>query len=480
MVRGLAWTSASKAAEQGISWVVTIMMARLLAPSDYGIMALAMIVLQFTTYLTEFSIGGALVQRDDADEEYLSTTFWFSLVAGLAGYAISFNASDLIASFFATPALAPVIRFLGLTFIAAMLATVPRALIERGLRFEKKAMADAAGNLTNGAVAISCAYAGLGVWSLVYAAVAKGTVSLIVLAISARWVPRLMWNQKKLNTLFRFGIPVTLSKFLSYFYYNVDTLIVGKFLGDKILGFYSMAFLLATMPVEKVANIVNQVNFPVFARLQGDVKETQRHFLDTTTWLAMVVFPLVAGLAITADVAIPAIIGAKWAPSVPLLQCLAILGLFRALAVVIQPMLMGRGNATASFQTSALSAAAVAVGCLVGVRWGVQGVAWAWAVVYPPVFAYMLFVALKELQLSFADYVRGLRPVFLAAAVMVACVAGVRYATGWTGILGLASMVLVGAASYLGVLFAAEPRVGRVFAKISGRFSQARKPALEV
>ncbi|MFW9780567.1 MAG: MOP flippase family protein [Candidatus Heimdallarchaeota archaeon] len=452
-VKGFFWTGTAKILEQLSHWVISIILARLLFPTDYGLMAMAMIFMQFFHHFREFSIGGAIVQKKEIDNLCINSAFWFLCFTGLVAFALIFLSSDFIGMFFKENRLPEILIVLGLTLILSSLTSVPISLLSKELHFDKVALARTFSIVTMGLVSVLFAYLGHGVWSLVYGAITRNLILTVLSFYFARWKPGFEYSFESIKPLFSFGIPMTGAKFLTYLIQNADYFIVGKFLGGELLGLYYMAFNLSSKPIGQVAFLINEVNYPVFSKLQDSMDELKNHFLTSTRYLTLIVFPAMIGLFLIADDFVITLLGEKWVPMVATFKILSIVGIFKSLEVLITPLLYGKGESRIVFRYSLISAIVLTLSFLVGVKFGISGVAFSWLVAYPPLLLYILLLGLKEIGISLIDYIKSVIPavsgtVFMAAVVVVSQVIRVD-----NPLLGMVISIVIGITSYVSFLW---------------------------
>lgn len=448
-IKGFFWTGGGKATELGITWIISIVLARLLSPDDYGLMAITSIFIYFINYFNELSIGHAIIQKEDIDETYLSSAFWLILTMSMVSYGFIYIFSDTIASFFNQEKLSSILKIAGLSFIVMAVGVVPSSLIYRELKFYTTAKVSFVSNICMGVVSLVLAYRGFGVWSLVLGSIAKSLSFSVLYFFSCSWKPRLMISFNKIKHLMKFGVPLTAAKSLHTLYYNADNLIVGKFLGEKLLGYYYMAFHLATMPIDKLSRIINEVNFPVLSKLQNSDDKARNHFLQTSKYISIIIFPSLIGLFAVADDFVNVILGEKWTPMIYPFKLFCFIGMFRTISSIIPPLLNSKGRTDLTLKYSAICAVLLPAGFLIGVQFGLNGVVYAWLIIYPFLTLYILRLGLKEIKLTFVEYIRNLAPSIKASTFLVIVVMLFQSTGIDNGMLRLCGSILIGFVSYL-------------------------------
>lgn len=448
-IKGFFWTGSGKLIEQGISWIISIALARLLSPGDYGLMAITSIFIYFINYFNEFSIGAAIIQKEKINESYLSSAFWFILVMSIMSYGFTYICAGFIASFFDQERLSDILKISGLSFIIMAIGVVPSSLLSRDLKFYINTKVSFLSNISMGIVSLALAYMGFGVWSLVIGSLVKSLSVSILAFYFCSWKPKLAVSFDEIYHLLRFGGPLTGAKSLHTVYYNADNFIVGKFLGEKLLGYYYMAFHLSTMPIDRLARIINEVNFPVLSKIQDRNDKIVKHFLQTSKYISIIMFPALIGLFLVSNDFVHVVLGKKWVPIIYPFQLFCFIGILRTINAIIPPLLTARGRNDLLLKYSITSAILLPVSFLIGVQFGINGVVYAWIIVYPFLTAYILMLTLKEINLPLAEYVKNLAPSIKASASMVIAVMLFQSIGINNRIMSFGGSILVGFASYM-------------------------------
>ncbi|HEY9722091.1 MAG TPA: MOP flippase family protein [Oscillatoriaceae cyanobacterium] len=421
---GVRWSALSQLCAQGMQYVSFVWLARLLSPSDFGTVATATLAVGLLSMLNELGLGAALIQRPDLRPGHLNAGFWSNVAVGLALWAGLVASASALAGFFHNAAVAPILAALGASFPVVGLAVVPKALLERALRFKALGLADALAAIANALFAIALALRGAGAWSLVVGTLAGYAVQAIVLYAACRWRPGWRFGRGELAALFGFGASVLGSRLLSYASANVDYLMIGRVLGPGALGAYSLAYKLVTWPMLKISHVTLRVAYPAFARLQEDQPAFRAAYAKLVATLALATFPLLTGLALLAPQLIPLVFGAGWTAAVGPTQVLCLAGLLKALVCSIGTVFMSRGRPDLELKLNLAGLAVLALSVGLGVRSGILGVAIAVAastLVGAPV---QQVVALKLIGLRAGAFLEGLRAPFLATLALALALGG--------------------------------------------------------
>lgn len=318
--KALYWKFAEQFSNYGVQFIIGIIMARLLSPSDYGITALPAVFIAIAGIFTSAGFSDALVRKPELKEDDLSTTFLYSLGVGILCYVILFFASPWIAEFYNTPVLKPLMRVTALTFIIAPIGVPQSVLLKRKLNFKTPAKISVVVKILSGGVGIILAYNGYGVWALVLSGLFATVAGLIITLSVVRWYPKTGWSKESFTYLWRFGNKMMASALLDTLYRNITPVIIGKFFSTADLGVYNRAQQYAAMPSQQVHAVVREVSFPVLSKFQNDKEKLIGQYRKMISVSAFVIFPLMMLLSALARPLILTMITAKWEDCVVLLQ----------------------------------------------------------------------------------------------------------------------------------------------------------------
>ena len=454
VVSGFAWQGATKLFVQAATWGSTIVVARILVPADYGILAVSGVFTGLLAMLVEMGLSYGLIQKQNVTRQQEDGVFYISLCTGLLLYGLLFLSAPAIARFYNMEILSTVLRVAGLGLIIGSLKGVPLAIAMRRMDFRYRSLTEMATNLTSAITVVTLAVYGFGVWSLVYAyLLAHLLESIIYLRLLKRFPdPRFTWST--VADLFSYGAKITTNNLLYFVYSRADVMIIGKLLGEKLLGYYSMAFQLATIPLDKIGSIFNQVTFPAMARLQSDPQESRRLFLDLHRHLLIIAWPIHVGLALVADDLIVLLLTEKWQPLVPILQAFCVINMLRVSGMLFPPVLNGRGKAGLVLRYAMVSTIVLPLAFMIGANYGIMGVMIAWMLAYPPLYLLLLTHCLRDLKLPLKQFLHSATSAAVATLLMgLAVFACGKMTPELPGAVRLGVMIPMGAAVYAGTFF---------------------------
>lgn len=417
-ISGLKWSAFGKAMSQIVSWAITIVVMRLLTPGDYGLMAIATMVVGFLAYANEFGLGAALVQAREIDDERCGAVFGAMLLLAGGMAALLALASPLLARFFDEPALAPILAVSGCAFVLTAMATIPESILRREMDFKALAGADLALALGSSLITLLLAYRGFGVWSLVVGnLLGTGLRTLLLHRLCPRRIrPHLRLRQCR--DFLGFGGYLTASRFAWWFMSQADILIGAKLLGKEALGLYSVSLHLASLPMQKAMGIINQVAFSAVARVQEEKEAARRGLAEGLRWLGYCVFPALAGMALTAPLFVPLLLGKAWAGAILPLQLVALAIPLRMIGAILSTATTALGRADIDFRNTLTGCLILPASFLIGAQWGPVGLAAAWLAAVPVVFALNFRRSSALIGIGAGDLLHLLAPSFLATALM--------------------------------------------------------------
>lgn len=453
VVSSLRWQAAAKLGSQLISWGVTIFVMRLLAPADYGLMAMCMVLVGLSALIAEMGLGAALVRAPEAHADLQRRVFGLSLGINGLLYAALLLSIPLIVAVFQEPRLAVLTAVMGLQLPLAALAVVPDAMARRELQFKTLSLIELAVQTGSALSTLACAWAGWGVWSLVVGHLAgTGLKALLLLIRFGSPLPRWVWRGQR--ELLGFGSSLTLNRVVWYFSGQADVFIAGRLLGQQLLGVYAVAVNLATMPMQKLMQVANQVAFSAFAKLQDQPAQRNAALLRSTTLMSALSIALLWGLASTAPELIELLLGAKWQAAVIPLQLIALVVPIRIIAALMSTALVACGHVHDDLRNTLLGAAILIPAFWIGTQFGgLHGLALAWAIGYPLYGLLLIRRACQRFELGLGRLLMRMATPVSAGLAMVGSIELLRrldliQALG----LQLAVHIGVGALSYLLVL----------------------------
>jgi len=471
LVGGVAWTASGKWLSQLITWTTTLIVARLLAPSDYGMVGMAVLCLGLVTLFSEFGLGTAIVTLRDLSDDQISQLNTLSLLLGLIGFSICLAAANPIGKFFKTTGLPLVVKVMSLAFVISAVRTVPYSLLQKNMRFKLLAVIDGLQSLVQAISTLLFAFLGFGYWALVLGnlsvSVASTGLTLIWKRQHFAW-PRLSMLREPLV----FSWHLVVATLGWYIYDNSDFLIAGRVLGPSPLGVYTMAWTLAHSPVDKLTVVVNRVTPSILSSAQLDFGALRRYLRTITEGLALIVFPATLGMALVANEFVHVALGLKWGGVVLPLELLALHAVIRSNVVLVVPFLNVIRETRFVMWNSLAALIILPASFYVGSRWGTGGIAGVWVFVYPFLQIPFYWRLFQRINMSIADYLQALWPALSGCILMAIAIELVKrqFSPDSPTYLQLATEIIVGAVVYAVFLTSVHQSRLRVFLQLVNNF----------
>jgi teichuronic acid exporter len=423
VARSIFWIVWSRGVIQLLAFATTLLVARILDPTDYSVMAIASVFTVTTGTLVEMGLGAAIIQFRDLGNRELNTCFWITMTLATCAYTGLFLASPTIADWFALPRLAELLPALALTLPISACSVVSDGLLRNRLAFNRVSQAEIFAGLVTMPVTLGCALAGLGVWALVAGSLVAPAVRSAATIAFSPWYPTFHIGGKRMKDVVHFSLATLGVKTLWILREDSDVVVVGKLTGDVTLGFYSMAKQLALLPTSKISGVVNTLSSPVMAELQTDVDAMRQAFYRAIRLTAVITVPISGGMALVADEMVAVLLGPKWSPIVPLLRLLCAYAGVRAIDVLFPPILFARRRQRFLLFYCLTLLIVVTVAAILGAFWNAaEGVVIVSTLAYCAVMVTMAKEALGEIKGRFSELLMETWPIFTAGAAMAASV----------------------------------------------------------
>lgn len=472
VVSGFRWLAAGRLAGQAVTWIITIFVIRILSPEDFGLMAMATVVIGFLALFDELGMGSALIQQEEFDDKQVAQVFGLVIVINIAAFILLVSVAPLIADFFGEERLVLITWVLSLQFPMLALQVIPDAIIRRRMEFRAKSLVNFVTMVAGSLVSLALALLGYGVWALVIGNIVTVLTRTIGFNIVARYFCWPTFSFTGLRRVVTFGTQVTVERVFWFIYSQADIFLVGRVLGKELLGFYSVAIHLASLPMTKLGGIVNEVSFAGFSRIQSDSEQVSNQLRKATRVMSFFAFPVFFGVSATAPEITSSILGAKWETATIPLQILSLVIPLRMLELILPTALMGTGRADVSMWNAAIAAVILPIGFAIGLRWGLEGVCYAWLIGYSLYFAIAILRSMPVLGVGYGEYLSSVAGVATSAGVMLAAVHGTRLLLpdAWgSGLLSLVVLISVGVAVYLILVLVFHRDTLRFCMKLFGR-----------
>ncbi|MFN0169844.1 MAG: MOP flippase family protein [Bryobacteraceae bacterium] len=424
--RGAAWSAVSRTTQQLIQTASTAILARLLGPGDYGLVAMASVFVNLLQQIGDMGTGSAVVQRPELTPRLLSSIFWFNVALGLVAGGLLAAVSPLAALYYHEPQVSLILSVLALNFPLAGLGIVHQSLLVRNMEYRKLFIVEVVATLVSTSVGIGMAWSGAGPWSLVAASLALTASSASLYWLLSGWWPSLSASRADIRSIRSFTMNLTGFVLVNYFSRNAGHLIVGALLGKVMLGYYQMAYSLMIYPLQNINGVLGRVLFSAFARIQNQPERLRSAYARFLSVASLLNFPLMLGMMITAEPLIRVFLGPKWLPVAPLVTILAPIGLLQSVANPSGQIFLATGRTDLMLRVGVASMVIQVLSYVAGVPWGLQGVVISYGIGTLAVVYLCTAIPYRLIQLRVLDIATRLAPIALAAATMALAAFGWR------------------------------------------------------
>lgn len=416
--KGLYWKFAEQFANYGMQFIIGIVMARLLSPSDYGITALPAVFLAVAGIFAGAGFGTAMVRKPELKEEDLSTAFFYSTGVGIIAYILLFFASPWIADFYNTPVLKPLIRVTALGFLYGPLGTPQQIILQRRLDFKTPAKISVICKIVSGIVGIVMAFYGFGVWSLTISSMLAGIVGLCINCYVVRWYPKTGWSKESFHYLWGYGNKLMASWLLGTLYENIVPVFVGKFYSTAQLGVYNRALSYANLPSKNATGVLQSVTFPVLSKIQNDIDELGQKYRKMIRVSAFVIFPIMLLLAALARPLIIVMITAKWESCIILLQIMCFSAMWYPVHALNLNLLQVTGRSDLFFRLEVIKKAFGLIILAITLPLGLVALCWGGIVSSMISLFINTYYTGKLIKVDYLKQMKDLLPIFCMSFIM--------------------------------------------------------------
>ena len=449
-VKGVAWTSLDQVATLGFGFVIGVILARILSPSDYGLLAMIAVFNAIAFAFLDSGFGNALIRKPNLTENDNSTAFIFNIVAGVVMYGFIWVIAPWVSVFYDKPILTQLLRVEALLLIISAFKIVQNTQLSRALNFKAKAIINVTSQVLSGAIAIFAAYRGLGVWSLVLQHIAAGIISLIMLWCLSPWRPRGRWDKRSFAYLWSYGSKLLASGLLDTVYSNIYPIVIGKFYSAADLGQYTRAKGYAYLPSQSLTGVIQQVTFPVLSQIQDDDQRLGNNYRRMLRFTVFIVFPIMIGMAALAYPLVVSLVTDKWAQCVPYLQIICLASMWYPVHAINLSLLQVKGRSDLFLRLEIIKKAIVTIAVFVCVPFGIMGICIGSVCTSIICLAINTYYTGKLINVGFVRQMMDMTPTLLASLAMGAVVyfAVMPFDNNW---MKLAVGIPLGMALYLAI-----------------------------
>ena len=371
-VNGLLWSFIENFSNQGITFIVGIILARLLTPEEFGLIGMITIFIAISTSVINSGFSQALIRKKDCTDTDYSTVFYFNLLVGVVLFAILFFAAPLIAGFFNEPQLTKLVKVLASVLVIDAFTIIQRTKLTKRIDFKLQTKISVIADIVSGVAGIAMAYTGFGVWSLVARQIIQRALNALLLWVWNRWIPLLVFSKESFKELFSFGSRLLVSGLIDTAYRNIYLLVIGKFFSAAELGYFTRSEQFQKLPSQNINTVIQRVTYPVLSSMQDDKSRLKNNYQKLIRSTMLITFVLMLGMAAVAEPMIITLIGEKWRPSIIYLQMLSFVGMMYPLHALNLNMLKVSGRSDIFLKLEIIKKILAVPTIVIGVIWGIK------------------------------------------------------------------------------------------------------------
>jgi PST family polysaccharide transporter len=417
---GIKLSALSQMGRQGTQIVTAVILARVLAPSDFGLLNMALIVIGFAGVFKDLGTSSALIQKKELSERLCSSVFWLNVVFGLFVMMALILSTPLAGLYYQETRVVPVLRALSISFFVASFGFVHQALLERSLSFSLLARSEILSIVAGAIVGISMALLNAGVWSLVFQTLMTTLAFTILLWFSSSWRPRRIFHWSDVKSVSHFSFNLAGFNIFNYFARNADYLLIGRYLGAQDLGVYTLAYRILLFPVQNISAVIGRVMYPVLSTLQNNDEEFKAIYLKIIRSIAFISFPLMTAAFALAEPLTLTVFGEQWQSAGLLIMILAPVGLVQSIGTTVGMIYQAKGRTDWMLRWGIGSGIFVTIAFVIGLRWGITGVALAYLVAVCILFYPSFAIPFRLVNLSLAQLLKTTFPFILNSGILLA------------------------------------------------------------
>lgn len=404
--KAFIWDFLGKLARHMTGFIVTIFLARLLEPSDFGLIAMIMVVVGVAFIFTDIGLGAALIQRRRVLAIHYSSVFYFNIFIGMLLTGVTFFFATWISEFFDNEKLVSLTQVMSILFVINAFSSTQSSKLRKELNYAALAKANVSASVLSGALGIGLAFYGGGVWSLVAQALSRGVFYNILIWSASKWIPSLSFSLKALKQLWVFGFRMFLSGLLEVIFTRLDIIIIGKLFSPAVLGFYDQAKRLKAIIIEYSSGSIMAVLFPVLSKVQNDLPRFQNIVIKTLGIISFIVFSLLGIMYLISEELIVFLFTEKWLPSVDYFKILVLSGFAYPVSALLVNILSSRGNSKAFLRLEIYKKILQSINFYIGFLWGIEGFLYGLIVVSVLSVSLNILFASREIKLPFLVFVK--------------------------------------------------------------------------
>jgi len=418
--KGFLWSAINQFLNHGSSIAITIILANLLTPEDFGLVGMVVVITEFSRVILNFGFGQALIQKSDVNKTDFSSVFWVNLGLGLLLGVVLYFLANNIASFYSEPRLILMVKWLSINYFLGALGVVPQIIFVKKLDFKSLAQIRVFSVVIAGVIAVLLAYYNFGVWSLIVMNIVRTALISVLSILKSGWRPLLEISVESLRSIFKFSVNVFGNETLNYWMDNIDKILIGRIVGDQALGLYRQSYSFMMLPVNNVSRVINSVLFPSLSLVKENKEFLSKAFNKSIRYTSYMVFPAMVMLYITSSSFVLFVLGQEWTDMIPILEIFSIVGILYALSELTFSFFLVIGRSDSLFRINFITRVIIVASIVLGLEYGIMGVAIGLLSTSPVRFVGLLLSLNKSILLGIREMM-----IFLLKMIVLSIMCGV-------------------------------------------------------
>lgn len=419
---GVKWVAFANIFQQILSLVSIVIFAKLLSPDDFGLFSILMVFIGFLAIFSDMGTSAALIHIEEPSDQLLSSVFYLNLAIGLTLALGLILLAQPIALFFENESLEELLYIVSVNFIIISFGIVQKTLLQKSIEFKHISLVNSFAILIGLIAGLIAAFNGLGVYSLVIQLMTNTVLGTGLIWFYSPWRPQWHFSFDDIKSIWKYTSNLSVFTIINYFSQNADNFLIGKYLSMSALGVYSLAYRIMLYPLQNISAILMRVLFPAFSTFQNDNEKFRRVYLRVIFYIALVAFPIMAGLLATAYVLVDVTFGDKWEGLAMLLIILAPSGMMRSIFTTVGMIYMAKGSTDIQLRVGTVYAIVTVTGFVIGLNWGIHGVALSYLITNIIMLYPIFYFTWRQIELTVKDGLIELAPVFFISILMAVAV----------------------------------------------------------
>jgi teichuronic acid exporter len=449
VISGVIWSAIERISVQVVRFGITIILARLLSPGDYGLLGMLAIFIALSNVFIDSGLGQALIQKKDADNIDYSTIFYYNIALAILFYIILFFSAPYIAEFYKQPLLKDLSRVVFLNLIFSSLSLIQNTIVSKEMNFKVYTKVSIISYIASGSISIGMAYRGYGVWSLVFQTLCNSLFQTILLWIFNTWRPLFIFSIKSFKKLFAKSSSLLATGIVSQIFDNIYYVIIGKFYSNINLGFYTQAKRLQEMPLMTLNGVIQAVTFPALVQIQDDNERLKMNYSKIIQIFMFINVPLMAGLMVCARPLVISVLTAKWLPILPYLYLFCITGIFFPFGLINGNTMKVKGRFKLMFQVDLIKKAVLIILLLISFSFGLYAIVLGQAVYIIFGIIINIYFGSRLISFSFSEQIKSVLPYLLVCVISIIPALFLLLLTQWNPLIILISQIITISGLYL-------------------------------